>query len=154
MTFQVPAQVDYAAFDAVEENDLTLDDARWYFYRFVSDQCPAWPGLLATTNREKAKLIRIIQDVATMLYSQQGPRLSAHNVLQQYSRFVTWKEDLPDVLGEIESNNSQALPHVLSLLYVGPTSRLNSADQAESYSGLRSYNSFAPYSTSKDFQPL
>jgi len=154
MTFQVPATVDYMAFDAVEEYELTLDDARWYFYRFVSDQCPAWPGLLATTNREKSKLIRIIQDVATMLYSQQSPRLSAHNVLLQYSRFVAWKEDLPSVIGDIENNNSQALPHVLSLLYVGLPSRVDSADDAESYSELRSYSSFALYSISKAFQLL
>jgi hypothetical protein len=152
MTFQVPAKVDYATLDAAEENDLKLDDARWYYYRFVNDQCPAWPGLLATTNREKAKLIAIIQDVATMLYSQQGPRLSAHHVLQQYGRFVAWEEHLPKVIGDIENNNSQALPHVLSLLYVRPPDIRDSADHTESYSELRSFSSFAPCSTSKAFR--
>jgi len=134
MTFQVPATVNYAAFDAIEENDSKLDEARWYFYRYVSDQCPAWPGLLATTNREKSKLIRIIQDVATMMYSQQGSRLSARQILQQYSRFVAWQDDLPSIIGDIENNNSQALPHVLSLLYVCPPQKQNSANHAEFYS--------------------
>jgi hypothetical protein len=29
---------------------------------------------------------------------------------------VAWREDLPSVIDNIENNNSQALPHVLSLL--------------------------------------
>ena len=136
MTFQVPATVNYAAFDAIEENDSKLDDTRWYFYRYVSDQCPAWPGLLATTNREKSKLIRIIQDVATMMYSEQGSKLSARQILQQYSRFVAWQKDLPSIIGDIENNNSQALPHVLSLLYVCPPREQDSANHAESYSKI------------------
>ncbi|KAF4628811.1 hypothetical protein G7Y89_g9344 [Cudoniella acicularis] len=88
VTFQVPPVVQYTSFDEVGENESKLDEARWYFYRYVNDQCPAWPGLLATTNREKSKLIRIVQDVATMMYNQQGPQLSAHDVLQQYSRIL------------------------------------------------------------------
>ncbi|TVY91214.1 Nitrogen assimilation transcription factor [Lachnellula willkommii] len=116
ITFQVPVTVDYTAFDTIEEDESKLDEARWYFYRYVSDQCPAWPGLLATTNREKSKLIRIIQDVSTMMYSQQAPKLSPRQILQQYSRFVAWQDDLPSIIGDLENNNSQALPHVLSLL--------------------------------------
>jgi hypothetical protein len=50
------------------------------------------------------------------MYSQQGPPISARHILQQYSRFVKWRDELPEVLGNIENNNSQALPHVLSLL--------------------------------------
>jgi hypothetical protein len=29
---------------------------------------------------------------------------------------VKWREELPGILGNIENNNSQSLPHVLSLL--------------------------------------
>jgi hypothetical protein len=116
MTFQVPPTVSSALDSDIEENGNMLDEAKWYFYRYVNDQCPAWPSLQATTNREKSKLTLIIQDVVTMMYSQQGQQISAHHVLQQYSRFVQWREELPGILGNIESNNSQALPHVLSLL--------------------------------------
>ena len=109
--------VDYTAFDTIEEYASESDEARWYFYRYVNDQCPAWPGLLATTNREKSKLIRIIRDVTTMMYSQPGSKLSARQILQQYSKLVAWQDELPTSIGDIENNNSQALPHVLSLLY-------------------------------------
>jgi hypothetical protein len=81
----------------------------------MNDQCPAWPGLLATTNREKSKLTAIIKDVTTMMYSEQGSQISARKVLQHYNRYVAWREELPDAIGNIE-DNSQALPHVLSLL--------------------------------------
>jgi hypothetical protein len=116
VTFQVPPRIDAAPYDTVEEHDGKLDEANWYFYRYVNDQCPAWPGLLATTNREKSKLIAIIQDVITMMYAQQVVTISAQEVLYQYSRFVEWREALPSSIGNIEDNNSQALPHVLSLL--------------------------------------
>jgi len=106
------------AYDLVDPDDDQLDDAKWYFYRYPDDQCPAWAGLLATTNREKSKLAAIIQDMVVMLYSQQGPKIRAHDVLDQYCRFLQWREALPSAIGSIESNNSQALPHVLSLLYV------------------------------------
>jgi hypothetical protein len=108
--------VDFAPDELVEESEERLDDAKWYFYRHFNDPCPAWPGLLATTNREKSKLVEIINDIAIMLYTQQGPRVSAHHVLQQYTRLVTWRIELPSVIGNIENDNSHALPHVLSLL--------------------------------------
>jgi hypothetical protein len=116
MTFQVPPTINATPFDSIEENEDKLDEAKWYFYRFANDQCPAWSSFLATTNREKSKLIAIIQDVATTMYSQQGPQLSAHHVQQLYSRFVAWRNDLPSIIRKIKSNNTQALPHVLSLL--------------------------------------
>jgi Fungal specific transcription factor domain len=116
MTFQVPPLINSAIYNDIEEIDEEIDAAKWYFYRYVNDQCPAWPGLLATTNREKSKLTTIIQDVVTMMYTHYGPQISAHHLLQQYGRLVAWREDLPSVIGNIENNNSQALPHVLSLL--------------------------------------
>jgi hypothetical protein len=112
----VPPTISLALYNAVEENNDELDAAKWYFYRYANDQCPTWPGLLATTNREKSKLTAFIQDVTTMMYTQQGPKISPHHVLQQYSRLAAWREELPSVVSNIENNNSQALPHVLSLL--------------------------------------
>lgn len=117
-TCQVPTAISYVPEGWITEIDSKLDDAKWYFYRYINDQCPAWPGLLATTNREKSKLMRIVHDVATMMYSQQGSPVSTEQVLQQYSRLVAWREGLPRVLGDVENNASQTLPHVLSLLYV------------------------------------
>ena len=85
----------------------------------MTDQCPAWSGLLATTNREKAKLTAIIQDVNMMLYNPSGQPLQARQVLQQYARYLSWREMLPSSIGNLENNgNGQVLPHVLSLLLV------------------------------------
>lgn len=116
MTFQPPPNIRPAPLEWIESIDTKLDEAKWYFYRYVNDQCPAWPSLLASTNREKTKLLNIISDVTAMLYTPHGPQITAPRVLEQYGRFVTWREELPGRIGNIESNNSQALPHVLSLL--------------------------------------
>lgn len=119
MTFHLPSTIALIPFENPED-DESLDDAKWYFYRFVDDQCPAWPSLLATTNREKSKLIDIIQDVVTMMYGRQSPGIDASQILQQYSRYATWRRELPSVIGNIENNTGQALPHVLCLLSVLP----------------------------------
>ncbi len=116
MTFQVPPDIQSVPYREVEDDDEEIDAAKWYFYRYVNDQCPAWPGLLATTNREKSKLTLIIQDVVTMMYTHHGSQVSASSLLQQYGRLVAWREKLPSVIGNIKNNNGQALPHVLSLL--------------------------------------
>ncbi|CAG8961044.1 hypothetical protein HYFRA_00002584 [Hymenoscyphus fraxineus] len=116
ITCQAPQVIEFPVFDAIADTDVRLDHARWYFYRQASDQCPAWPGLLVTTNREKSKLIRIIQEISRMLYSRTAVPLSAHEVLQQYSRLTTWRENLPSIIGDVDNNPGQALPHVLSLL--------------------------------------
>jgi hypothetical protein len=116
MTFQVPPTLNTAQFELIKENEEQLGDVNWHFYRFVNDQCPARPGLLATTNREKSRLVEIISDIAIMMYTQQGPQVSAHHVLQQYERLVSWRVKLPSMIGKLESNDSQALPHLLSLL--------------------------------------
>jgi hypothetical protein len=116
MTFQVPIFLREDFPHIVDNINDELDEAKWYFYRFVDDQCPAWSGLVGTTNREKAKLMDISKDVTTMLYDPSGPPIKASEILQQYTRYLSWRERLPDSIGDIENNNSQALPHVLSLL--------------------------------------
>jgi hypothetical protein len=115
MTSQVPPNIQNLPSERLENED-SLDTANWYFYRYINDQCPAWPGLLGTANRERTKLVAIINDVLIMMYDRQNPPVTAEHFLQLYSRFMTWRKELPDDLGNIENNNSQALPHVLSLL--------------------------------------
>jgi len=115
VTFQAPPVMRFVSLEGTDDNDITLDSAKWYFYRFVNDQCPAWPGLLATTNRHRSKLDTIIGDVTTMMYNHDGQNLSARSVLDCYGRFLAWRRDLPSSIGSIENNRSQALPHVLSL---------------------------------------
>lgn len=116
LTFQVPPVLNSPTYGACEDSDGTLDDAKWYFYRSIHEQCPSWPGLLATTNREKSKLTAIIQDVVTTMYAPGGSLISARDVLHQYSRFISWREELSSDIDNLESHDSHALPHVLSLL--------------------------------------
>lgn len=116
MTFQVPAIIEFTLPETYHGTNGEHDDANWYFYRYAGEQCAAWPSLLTTTNREKSKLIAIISDVATMMYSKHGPAVPANYVLRQYARFLAWRDKLPGIIGNVEDNNSQALPHVLSLL--------------------------------------
>ncbi|KUJ10509.1 uncharacterized protein LY89DRAFT_596406 [Mollisia scopiformis] len=116
ITFQPPSVLSSAIHDAFEESDDVLDDASWYFYRSIHDEVPSWPGLLATTNREKAKLTAIIQDVITIMYTPAGPLISARDILHQYRRLVAWREDLSGDISNLESHAGHALPHVLSLL--------------------------------------
>ena len=112
----MPPRLDSAPYERYESGDDKLDEAKWFFYRYAKDQVPSWPGLVATTNREKSKLMVILQDVVTMMYAHQGPPISARNVLRLYGRLLSWRNGLPNIIGNIEKNAGQALPHVLSLL--------------------------------------
>lgn len=116
MTFQLPSIVPSIPVDIVNSAvDNNLDNAQWYFYRQRHDQCPAWPSMIATTNREKAKLVNIIRNVNIMLYESNGPYISARNILEQYSRFTAWRKALPETVECMVEHKSQPLPHVLSL---------------------------------------
>lgn len=116
MTFQLPTPLRDDLPKSSDYSDEVLDEAKWYFYRYMDDSCPAWSGLVATTNREKDKLMDITKDVTTMLYNPLGPPIEARQILQQYARYIEWHKSLPKSIGDIENNSGQALPHILSLL--------------------------------------
>jgi len=116
VTFQVPSRIDLGAIHEDDGSEALRDDASWHFYSHKNDRVGAWPSLQATISREKSKLISIIEDVTTALYSQQSPQISAQQILEFYGRFVNWRSALPDVIGNMETNKNQALPHALSLL--------------------------------------
>ena len=99
----------------VVDPKIDLDSKFWYFYRFERDETPGWPSLLKTVNGEKMKLINIIGDVCTMLYSPASAKITAQQILNQHARFVAWSDALPDAITGVEKR-SQALPHVLTLL--------------------------------------
>lgn len=69
ITFQTPPMVHPTQPGLIEEDGEEVDDLDWHFYRYVNDQCLAFPGLLATTNREKSKLVEIINDIAIIMYT-------------------------------------------------------------------------------------
>lgn len=129
-----------------EGDDHHLDEAQWYYYRYVNDQCPAWSGLVGTTNNEKAKLTSIIHDVNMMLYNPAGQRIKARQILEQYARYLEWRKMLPSAISDAGSNNSPALPHVLSLLLVRIVCKLTAfLTVTESSIRIRSSNCFAHF---------
>ncbi|KFY04044.1 hypothetical protein V490_00014 [Pseudogymnoascus sp. VKM F-3557] len=115
VTFQFPSVLGFRAVEDTHDEEAYLDDSPWHFYRYEDDQCPLWPGLLATTSREKMKLIDIIKDVSVIIYSPLSNFITARHVLEQYGRFIAWRTALPPTLGNAETS-IQALPHILSLL--------------------------------------
>jgi len=121
MTFQVPPIVESATDDSTEEADNNLDNGNWYPYKHAKEQPEPRRSLLATTNREKSKLNVILQDIATIIYSQRGSPVSARQFLYQYGRLRTWREELPDELADFEDSTRYALPHVLYLLVLHAT---------------------------------
>ncbi|KAI9742923.1 MAG: hypothetical protein M1818_003652 [Claussenomyces sp. TS43310] len=115
ITFQVPTLPRVHAIHS-DDSSNKLDEAQWYFYRYVNDECPAWPSFLATVNREKAKLCAITYEALLLLYGTSSVHVQAYQVLHLYAQYLDWRMKLPAVIGTIEKNRSQALPHVLSLL--------------------------------------
>jgi hypothetical protein len=115
VTFQFPSILELRDIENTHDEEDSLDNMRWHFYRFEKGQCQSWPSLLATTNREKVKLVSIINDVSMMIWSPLSNTITARHVLEQYSKFVAWRVALPSILGDAETG-TQGLPHVLSLL--------------------------------------
>jgi hypothetical protein len=123
MTFQVPLIVNInppsnSNLDD-EERDMQIDKMRWAFYRNPLDNKTGidWhPSLTATIHKEKAKLLDIVYDVEVLLYSSGGPPISAQDILNIYSRFITWHEDLPCAIGNTSNKPTQLLPHAISIL--------------------------------------
>jgi hypothetical protein len=101
--------------DIVDEIDVALDDAQWYFYQDTDITPPCWSSQLATTNQEKLKLNVIIQDSLITTFTPGGPPISALKVLQQYENLLAWRENLPDIIGRSNSG-APGLPHMVSLL--------------------------------------
>lgn len=67
-----------------------------------------------TMAKENAKLSRILHDTVTSFYDGQNTALTARAILQQYKRYLTWKEELPPTIASTDGNR-QPLPHVLYL---------------------------------------
>ncbi|KAL3428502.1 nitrogen assimilation transcription factor nit-4 (fungal specific transcription factor) [Phlyctema vagabunda] len=117
MTFQVPDTAGLAHMVILETSDIHLDNAKWYLYRYTTDKFPSsLPGLQATTNREKSRLLGIVTEILTTMYARHGPQARAIDVLQLYARLLAWRSNLPVELADGDHVDSHALPHVLSLL--------------------------------------
>jgi hypothetical protein len=119
VTCQIPVLVESEGFDRADGSDAAINARPWYLYRHANEvKIQEIPSLYATTNREKSKLIDIIGEATAMLYTLDTACLKANHILGFYSRFVRWRNELPDVLKDLGSRKQPALPYVLSLWYV------------------------------------
>ncbi|KAL5351050.1 hypothetical protein ACLOAV_004624 [Pseudogymnoascus australis] len=115
VTFQSPTPLRFRPVENNSDEEASVDESQWSFDLYENGQCTAWPSLLATTNRQKMKLIDVISDASLMMYGSHLNVITAHHVLDLYGRFITWRAALPLLIRDVESS-SKALPHVLSLL--------------------------------------
>ncbi|KAG0645146.1 Nitrogen assimilation transcription factor nirA [Hyphodiscus hymeniophilus] len=66
-TFQVPPTTTSVPFEDNKDYDDKVDGEPWYCYRYAEDTPPPWPVIVAATNREKSKLVDIINDASSMM---------------------------------------------------------------------------------------
>ena len=119
MTCQIPVVIDGDGFGLAAVSDVDMDARPWHLYRYANEaEDISVPGLYATTNREKSKLIDIIGVASTMLYDLNTGSVKANHVLDVYNRFVKWRAELRDNLKDLGDRQTPARPHVLSLWYV------------------------------------
>jgi hypothetical protein len=97
---------------------LDADDRVWRFYRHPGDarELPFRPSHAIITACQQAKLFSIINESIGLYCGARG-KVSAANVLEVYGKYMSWKEDLPDVIANI-GEGDQPLPHILYLQYV------------------------------------
>ena len=97
---------------------LDADNRLWRFYRNPGDEreLPFRPSCAIITACQQAQLFSIINESIGLYCGARG-KVSAANVLEVYGKYMTWKEDLPDVIANI-SEGDQPLPHILCLQYV------------------------------------
>jgi hypothetical protein len=113
MTFRLPNAIKIIS---TQHLDTTMNQTPWFCYRHVNDKCYARESWLATTTKEKEKLLAITDDVTSMFYNSTKEPIQAHRIFQQFERYHSWHDNLPSAIRNFEDNASQALPHVLSLL--------------------------------------
>lgn len=114
MTFQIPPAIDIPTHGIQSLNELYNAKSNIRASGSVSPHVQ--PGLFATANQEKFKLVAIIGDAVTLMYTQNGPLITALQVLQLYGRFVSWRDGLSSEIASVFNGDGQAPPHVLSLL--------------------------------------
>ena len=96
------------------------DSIPWQCYRHLGDEPKdEEPGLVMTTSAHYAMLVRIIHETCHLFYDINREIISARDILQLYERYLKWREEIPDEIGDA-GEDTQALPHVISLQYFLP----------------------------------
>ncbi|KAI9879267.1 MAG: hypothetical protein M1830_009068 [Pleopsidium flavum] len=114
-TYQVPSIDRLSSSDVFQNVHMEWHDDLQHFYQHTGNFSPSvQPNSAMSTAKEHAKFCRILHDTTSIFYDGHGMKISPGVVLHQYTRYLTWKEELPLNLA-LADGNSQPLPHVLSL---------------------------------------
>ena len=94
-----------------------IDDPIWCLYRYSEDDIEGGlPSVLAQTATSYTRLLRIVHDTSTVFYDGAGTRIYSREVLQHYTRYLTWFDELSPEIKDIY-DDVPIVPHVLSLQY-------------------------------------
>lgn len=96
---------------------MDRDDAVWRFYRRPGDKghIPRRPSYSILTAYHQAKLYRVVHETINIFCGARG-KITARVVLECYKRYLSWKEDLPPQLAQVDTD-AQAMPHIIFLQY-------------------------------------
>lgn len=91
-------------------SELSLPDDFWCFYRYPGDEknLTDQPSYSLRTVSAHAKLYNIISETILQYCAHEG-RLSAPELLNLYTRYLDWKDNLPPAVLELQT------PHCLFL---------------------------------------
>lgn len=97
---------------------MDKDDAVWRFYRQPGDEreLPFRPAYAIVTAYHQARLFLIINETLNLYCGARG-KVTATRFLDVYARYIDWKENLPDMIANINEGD-QPLPHILYLQWV------------------------------------
>lgn len=122
VTFRMPAALivevpPTKSIEEIQKNEAEIDSMLWGMYKYPEDDDIVTKGhcLIATTNREKMNLMAIIRTISILMYNTDSPLIAASNILHLYGKLVAWRKFLPSIISKTDNNDTQILPHVLSL---------------------------------------
>ncbi len=113
--YQVPSLSRMPSSDIFNNVHIEWHDDLWHFTRHTGDigESPQAKSVM-TAAKEHAEFSVIVHDTVTSFYQAQNSGLTARLVLQQYKRYLTWREELSAKVDNTDGSITP-LPHVLYL---------------------------------------
>lgn len=109
---ELPRLPNPTVFDGVR---MDREDGRWRKYREPSDlDTPTQPSLALLTAFHMAEFMNILHDTIKMYYADGDADVSARDILRQYWRYLSWKDELPSELSA-PGDDGPSLPHTYFL---------------------------------------
>ncbi|MCJ1379996.1 hypothetical protein MMC17_003099 [Xylographa soralifera] len=114
-TFQVPTLYQIPSSLNLPDYSFNKDTSPWQLYRHLKDSSePEQASYITHSSSAHAKLLRIIHDTLALFYHGHERTVTAKDLIEQYTRYITWKDELPDEIS-MKDETTQALPHVIAI---------------------------------------